>query len=329
MGTIRIEYPDFPEEIQVAEKRRPHYFEKGDHLPKKYCAPQVPVGRYIYRKEGKGSTKRLYDWETKQYVVKNPQVASRPRFVSIGGNDIMRMHEHIRSKIVNALKEFFKTRLVLAVWEEGQRYLTPSQPLSQFPVRISMEIHTFPRFGNWDLSNLWIYAKCFEDAMQEVGMIPNDNIGYISKAAAPEFFPISREDERKMVFIISRESDERKLGHLFYYSTLIGPRPLPTELPTSPLDWHLVTPFESFSLVIVKTGTPGDLILNTDGEPSFQINVGKTEKLVGVEKALKRVSHQCIQLNKVPRVTRDVWSRLEPYFRTMFLDQGIPVYVTS
>lgn len=326
MQTLRLEYPLFPEEIQIAEKQRVKYFEKGDRLPKKYCSPAAPLGRYIYRKDKSGH-KRLFDWETKEFVVANPHVASRPRFAPIAGNKIMRMHEGVWQKIVNVLIDFFITRLgeythsEMVDGEQMKRY-RPLVSIRKFPVKISTELHTFPRFGNWDLSNLWIYNKAFEDAMQRAGVIPNDNIGYISAAAAPEFFPVTREQDRKIVFVIVPEDDRGKLNHLFY-ARMIGP----LNEPYYTQGWAVAMPFESFELQIVKTGNPGDLILDTNAEsPVFQINVGKTEKLVNVEKALRHVSHQCIQLNRVPMVSMEIWNKLEPHFRAIFLDNGIPVY---
>lgn len=333
MNPIRIEYPLFPEEVKIAEKRRPLYFEPGDNLPKKYCTPQAPVGRYIYRREGKGKSKRLYDWETKQYVVKNSVVASRPRFMSIAGNKIMRMHPQIQDRIVSTLMSFFIEKLgryVRTDIVDGEKVdvYEPLLIIPRFPIRLNIELHTFPRAGNWDLSNLWIYNKCFEDAMQIAGVLPNDHIGYITLPGAPDFFPISREADRKMVFIISPETHAAKLTHLFYWSRHVGRLPKPYY----PSQWTVAMPFAAYSLYVTTTGSPGDLVVSVGDDihlGEFRINVGKTARLVKVEEALKKLARQCIQLNRVPRVPRAVWDTLEPYFRAVFLDQGIPVYVND
>jgi hypothetical protein len=72
-----------------------------------------------------------------------------------------------------------------------------------------MELHNITGEGNWDLDNLWIYTKCIQDLLVEEGIMPDDNIQFVSKPAAPEFFPISNEEDRKLVFKIYK--DERNI----------------------------------------------------------------------------------------------------------------------
>jgi hypothetical protein len=70
-----------------------------------------------------------------------------------------------------------------------------------------------PGKADWDLDNKWIYLKVFQDLLVGEGIIPDDNIKYVSKAASMEFFPVQDEGERKLVFTL--KSDTRK--HTFFY----------------------------------------------------------------------------------------------------------------
>lgn len=328
MDPIRIEYYDYPEEVQVSEKRRATYFlaSEAASLPKKYRTPQAPRGRYIYRREGKGTPKRLFDWLTKEYVVKNPNVAARPRFIPIAGNQIMRMHTKVQQKVIFALNDFFMGKLgklekVEIIEKKEVKTYSPLFLVPFFPVRILMEIHCPPRFGNWDLSNLWIYNKCFEDAAQEAGVFPNDHIGYITLPGAPEYFPVVKEADRKVVFTLIPETNSAKLNHLFYARHRLT-------TPANYWDYALPHLFEPFRLVITRMGAPGDLVIDTSGEmPTFQINVGKTEKLVGAAKAMSKVLHQAIQFNRIPLIDKGVRTVLDEHFRKIFFGSGVPVYV--
>src|SRR5258706_5525930 len=112
MEPIIIEYPHFPEEIQISEQRRAKYFIRGkdmDKYPQKYFHSirhdGVPVDGYSW-KQHKGKF-LLWNERNKSFVVKNSLSAGKPRYVSIAGNDIMRMYEHTRNKIVSTLKEYF------------------------------------------------------------------------------------------------------------------------------------------------------------------------------------------------------------------------------
>lgn len=341
MTPITIEYPDFPEEIQIAAKRRAQHFDQGDVLPRKYLAWDMSSKDMLptplspnYRWKSNTGRKQLWDMRMKQWVIKNPLSASKPRFVTIAGNDIMRMHEHTWAKIVVILKNFFIERLgkyshTVKITEDGKTKEThiyePLFTITKFPVNISMEIHTFPRFGNWDLSNLWIYNKCFEDAMQEAGVIPNDNIRFITQPGAPKFVPVTREEDRKMIFTINTETDGRILGHLLYQSAMMGVH----KEPWSETQAQVTRPFNTFRLQTTTHGKAGDLSIESvyikPSKTIMNVNLGKDDKFA--EKGFIRVRNQCFQLNMIPEVSLFTWQSFERQLREIFLNQGIPVIV--
>lgn len=75
------------------------------------------------------------------------------------------------------------------------------------PVRIFWEIYELPGRANWDLGNLWLWDKAFEDVLVEKGIIVDDSCLYVTQPAAPLFFPVKDEKDRKHVWIV--EEDER------------------------------------------------------------------------------------------------------------------------
>ena len=196
-----------------------------------------------------------------------------------------------------------------------------------------MEIHTFPHYMNWDLDNLWIYNKCFQDALKEVGVIPDDNIRYITSSAAPRFIPISREEDRKMVFIITPETDPRILGHILYWSSgKVWYEPFGMNAFSE--EWKKQFRAANFGNLLISSdfhsGKPGDIMIESSSIVGYTgwINVGKSKsKLVNPDKALERIRHQCYQLNCIPTFSTEDYERMQGLIKPIFMDRGIPVKI--
>lgn len=108
----------------------------------------------------------------------------------------------MRVKIVNAIKDSFRP------------YIEHVPRFKSFPVQIECSFYDVPGRADWDLDNKWIYCKVFQDLLVQDGKLPDDNIKYVSKAAAMEFYPVESEAERKLVFTI--KTDDRT--HTSFYT---------------------------------------------------------------------------------------------------------------
>lgn len=140
-------------------------------------------------------------------VICNPKVVNTPKMMLIKGQDFysQKVREHQRALIMGAIKECYKPHLLnLPV-------------INEYPVRIECEIHDTIRnvydkkegLGlPWDLDNYaYPYMKAFPDIMQALGKLRNDDRLHVTAPPAPMFVPIENHDNRKLVFIISK--DER------------------------------------------------------------------------------------------------------------------------
>jgi hypothetical protein len=168
----------------LTKGKRKKYYLITTNPPKKY--DPALHSRYIW-KDGK-----VFDTETKHFLVSNEASSKVPRYQAVSGNEIMRVHERKRMKVVEALKEQFKEHLPGA----GSAMFPP------LPWKISMKMYSPVGKANFDVDNFWIYHKCFMDCLQDQGIIPNDSVEYIPKAGGTEFFHIPEETESKMIFII-------------------------------------------------------------------------------------------------------------------------------
>jgi hypothetical protein len=176
---ISITVPEYIKHIVLSKKRRAKYYTKKSKIPKKYKG--LPFNKKGILVDKLGNP-----------VIANPRVVGTPRLKKVNGQDFYKGTDspHIRSKVVNELKSFLKT------------FVQGIDPVTSYPVQIRLEMHDVIGVGNWDLDNLWIYNKCMQDVLVDQGILAEDNVMYVTAAAAPEFYPVNDEKDRKLVFKI-------------------------------------------------------------------------------------------------------------------------------
>ena len=179
-----ITVPKYIKHVVLSKKRRAKYYTKKSKIPKKYQGLPFNNKGILVDKLGNP-------------VIANPRVVGTPRLKKVNGQDFYKGTDspHIRSKVVNEIKSFLKP------------FVVGIEPITTYPVQIKLEMHDVIGVGNWDLDNLWIYNKCMQDVLVDTGVLAEDNVMYVTAAAAPEFYPVDTEDDRKLVFKIYK--DER------------------------------------------------------------------------------------------------------------------------
>tara|TARA_R110000765_G_scaffold311185_7_gene404392 strand:+ start:322 stop:1026 length:705 start_codon:yes stop_codon:yes gene_type:complete len=223
MKPIIVEIPDYLRRVKLSNARRAKYYELGKALPKakKYADTKL----YEWRVRGKKSF--LYDKKTDERVIANPKAAGTPNVMVINGQKIYNgeMNPNMRAKIMNEIKSSFYHHI---------KHLKPI-PKKYFPLKIELEIHDTIREERsgclWDADNrAYPYTKAFQDCLtgsaDKTGekrikqIIPDDNILFVSTAASPKFIPIAIGEQRKIVFTISQETDERVIKNKEYTELL-------------------------------------------------------------------------------------------------------------
>ena len=213
---IVIEVPKYIRKVKLSEARIKKYYEKGKKLPtaKKYTNAE----KYEWKKIG--NRVFLFDKETNEKVIANPKAAGTPRYITINGQKIYNgeVSKHIRNKVLSSIKDSFAP------------YINKLQEIDieEFPIRIDMEVHDIIREPSsnslWDLDNrAWPYIKAFQDCLtgntdkkgrkRNKQIIPDDNVLFITQPCVPKFIPVDKEEDRKLVFTIRKETDERILKH--------------------------------------------------------------------------------------------------------------------
>lgn len=202
-----IKIPQYITRIKISDKRRAVYYYRNSRIPAKY-----QNDGYIFKpkKYVGGSKDTLYSILDKTFVVKNATSVGTPRYITIGGNIIYAgLNEYVRVRIVTEIKNDFT------------RFVQQLEPITTFPIQIDAQIHRPPDTGNWDIDNLWIYIKTFQDLLVDHNIIPNDSVKYITKAPSFEYYPVSEESERMIVFII--RPDIRAITNHILFATKPAP----------------------------------------------------------------------------------------------------------
>lgn len=184
-------------QITISKKQRAKHF-KLTYTSTGVIEPNLPNKynnklKYDYNEEG-----ILIDIRTKEKIVANAKQSGTPKLHTLSGNFIVSAgngSQFIRTKVSDSLHAMYK-----AVLENVEPI-----KIEDFPLIITWEVHCSPAEWNWDLSNLFLYNKYFEDSLVVNGIIPDDSVLYISGSAAPLFFPIEDDEERKFVFRIYKD----------------------------------------------------------------------------------------------------------------------------
>lgn len=278
--SLKVEIPNYLTRLQVSKAARAKYWgiDDKDKIPQKYQTPQYGW------KSGK-----LFDTYTEELVMKNPKAAGNPRFVTIAGNEIMRMHQAVWAKLVLQLKQHFEQHI--------KDQIPPMGHGLAGPVSIQMTLYRSFGLANDDMDNLWFYHKCFNDAFVDVGIIANDNIIHVRQSGQTTFVPIREGETPRMEFLICEVdmTEERNQS--------------------TP-----VTLVQDFKI------EPGDIKIERIGEMDYiRLGVGRKKIIFGAAKnAIRKAMYHCLNNFKTPMVDKELYSMYDNFF-TCFAEHRITI----
>lgn len=206
--------PKYIREVKLSEHRLKKYYELGKKHPK--AAMYKDKKKYDWRvvKPYPKTRKFLVNLTTNERVIANPKAQGTPRILTINGQKIYNgeISKHIRNKVLSEIKATFTP------------YVEQLNVITKYPIGIQCEIHDTIREPHskslWDLDNRsWPYIKAFQDCLtgnkdkngnlRNKRIIEDDSVLFIVKSPQVTFIPVDTQDERKIVFIITDETDTR------------------------------------------------------------------------------------------------------------------------
>ena len=142
------------------------------------------------------------------------------KYVKINGQRLYTgMNHHLRALIVRRMHRYI------------QQWIPNGLDIRKMaPLKIKLEVHSVINHGDirmykgdlrwrppkkdykpkWDVDNLWIWIKSFQDTIVEMGLIDDDNCDIIPNTGEIEFIPVPTIEDRKLVFIISTYKPKKK-----------------------------------------------------------------------------------------------------------------------
>jgi hypothetical protein len=144
--------------------------------------------------------------ENKFVISKRSKKSGKPRRWTVNGQGLYNatMHYTVRSRVTKYfhtyLSGYIKTQISKKNVEELNLMVYKG---SQTKLAISLDIYEIRKHKMPDIGNMWIWIKWFEDALQETGIIPDDNPDYVIESGRKRYHFVDNENERKLVFHIS------------------------------------------------------------------------------------------------------------------------------
>lgn len=142
---------------------------------------------------------------------------SKTKFIKINGQRLYSgLNPHVRSAIVNRMHKYLEPYI-----EEVFGDLSLDDLL---PLRIRLEVHVPINYGDvrmvkgelkwkvpkegyeasWDVDNLWIWGKTFNDTLTQLGHLKDDSATFVQASGEVKHVKVDTFDDRKLIFIITK-----------------------------------------------------------------------------------------------------------------------------
>jgi hypothetical protein len=144
----------------------------------------------------------------------------------------------------------------------------------------------------------------FQDLLVQKEILPNDSIKYITKAPSPEFYPVDREQDRKIVFKISHDDRPCLIERTFY---------------------GVKTTEKYWAVQISDKIKTGEFMIDVDNK-TFTFGIGTRYVLPSsLTKSLRKVAYYAINMNVGIMVPAILYARFLYLFDSEISNYGIPV----
>lgn len=189
----KVEIPEWVDRYTMSKASAPKYWEWKDldKLPKKY---RDLVDRHPLLK----GRKAFCATPNGERFLKNTKSVGKPKYWILNGQDLYSAVLNWRQR--KTIAEFYHKYFQKYIEEQ----LTPIElDWDNYALSISCDIYEIKRGQMPDVSNMWLLEKFFEDALQEVNIIPDDNPDYVLESGRKRYHWVNLPSERKLIFNIN------------------------------------------------------------------------------------------------------------------------------
>ena len=144
-------------------------------------------------------------FESKYCISKKSRKSGNPRYWIINGQGLYNATLHYRQRGLMTkyfhkyLSKHIKSQICKGEIEQINKIVYKG---SDTKLSVSLDIYEVRRKTMPDIGNMWLWTKWFEDALQECGIIPDDNPDYITESGRTCYNWVENEEDRKLIFHI-------------------------------------------------------------------------------------------------------------------------------
>ena len=145
------------------------------------------------------------NFEYRFLVAKKTRKTGNPRWWTINGQGLYSatLHYRARDKLTKHFHKYLSGHIKQQITKEQIVELNSHIfPDSHLKLSVSLDIYEVRRGKMPDVSNLWLWTKWFEDALQESNVIPDDNPDYVIESGRTRYHFIDNQEDRRLVFTL-------------------------------------------------------------------------------------------------------------------------------
>jgi len=138
------------------------------------------------------------NYERRFQIAKKSRKTGKPRWWTVNGQGLYNatMHYTLRSKMTKYFHAYLSRYIQEQISEEQ------IQLIRTHLVSVSLDIYEIKKGMLPDVSNLWLWTKWFEDALQECNVLIDDNCDNVIESGRTRYHWVDSEEKRKLKFNI-------------------------------------------------------------------------------------------------------------------------------
>lgn len=144
--------------------------------------------------------------EDKFQITKKSRKSGRPRYWTVNGQGLYNatLHFRARAKITTYFHKYLIKYIKKQITKDIIKLINDHVFVdSLIKLSVSLDIYEVKRAKMPDIGNMWIWIKWFEDALQDSGVIPDDNPDFVIESGRKRYHWVDSEERRKLIFKIN------------------------------------------------------------------------------------------------------------------------------
>ena len=143
--------------------------------------------------------------EEKYRVAKKTKKTGKPKWWTVNGQALYNasMHFRLRATVTKYFHKYLSKYIREQITARDIKIIkSVVHKESSTRLGTSVDIYEVKRGRIPDVGNMWLWIKWFEDALQECGVITDDNPDYVIESGRKRYHWVDTPEERKLVFKI-------------------------------------------------------------------------------------------------------------------------------